>query len=159
MKVQAVVRTNMAKLALWMMPCLLLLVGVTKTESSDERTRTAIVHPLANANFKISGDPSCLSTAVEVGDPSTGPATILLKATKGCVVRWHFHTAEEQIMVVKGEFKVEMISMPAAVLVPGGFTLIPSKEKHQFTCTHRSECLLFLTIDRPFDSTWVTLGN
>lgn len=83
MKVQVVVRMKMAKLALRVMPCILLFVGVTKTESSDERTRAAIVHPLANANFKTSGDPSCLSTAVEVGDPSTGPGDDFAEGDEG----------------------------------------------------------------------------
>lgn len=74
-------------------------------------------------------------------------------------MRWHFHSAEEQLIVVKGELKVEMTTMPAAILGPGGFALIPSREKHQFTCTRKSECLMFLIIDRPFDSTWVSPGN
>ncbi len=152
-------RRMTAGLALSALSCMSLLIGARRTESLDGPPRKAIVHPLANANFKTSGDPACLSTAVELGNPETGLSTILLQSRKGCLVRWHFHTAEEQLMVVKGEVKVEMTSMPATTLGPGGFTLIPSKEKHQFTCTRKSECLVFLTIDRPFDSTWVTSAN
>jgi quercetin dioxygenase-like cupin family protein len=129
------------------------------TPASYDEPREAIVHPLANANFASDGDPACLSSAVEVGNPSSGPSTILLKADRGCVIRWHFHSAEEQLMVIKGELKIEMVSIPSVTLGPGGFVLIPSKAKHQFTCSRKSECLLFLTIDRPFDGTWVKPGN
>jgi quercetin dioxygenase-like cupin family protein len=139
-------------------PLALLLVGAATTASSDE-PRRAIIHPLANANFASDGDPACLSNAVEVGDPGTGPSTVLLKEEPGCVVRWHFHTAEEQMMVIQGELKAEMATMPATTLGPAGFVLIPGKEKHQFTCVSKSECLAFVTIAGRFDSQWATPGN
>ncbi len=134
---------------------LLLLVATAMTVSSDEPRPPAILHPLANANFKSTDDPACLATAVEIGNPSTGPSTVLLKANRGCVVRWHFHSAQEQLMVIKGELKIELTSRPSTTLSPGGFVFLPSKEKHQFTCTHKSECLFFLMIDRAYDSAWV----
>jgi hypothetical protein len=37
---------------------------------------------------------------LETGDPLTGPSTWILKARPGCVVAWHSHTAEEQLIVV-----------------------------------------------------------
>ena len=58
-------------------------------------------------------------------------------------------------MVIKGELKIELTSLAATTLSPGGFAFLPSKEKHQFTCTHKSECLFFLMIDRACDGTWV----
>jgi quercetin dioxygenase-like cupin family protein len=145
---------NFAFVAFSLIP---LLLGFGSIAFSDQPQR-AILHPAANANFKSTGDPACLASAVEAGNPSTGPSTILLKASRTCVVQWHFHLAEEQLMVIKGELKMEMTSMPATVLGPGGFALIPSKEKHQFTCSHKSDCLVFLTIDRAFDSTWAKPG-
>jgi quercetin dioxygenase-like cupin family protein len=158
MNLQISGHNKMRKRALCVVPFALLLIAVATTASSDE-PRQAIVHPLANANFASDGDPACLGSAVEVGNPSTGPSTILLKADPGCLVPWHFHSAEEQLMVIKGELKTEMASMPSTILGPGGFALIPSKEKHQFACSPKSECLLFLTIDRAFDSAWVRPGN
>ena len=140
-------------------PFFLGFTSAVTTASSDEPPPAAVLHPLANANFKSTNDPVCLATAVEVGDPSRGPSTVLLKANRGCVVRWHFHSAEEQLLVIKGELKIEETNMPATTLSPGGFALIPRKEKHQFTCSHKSECLFFLTIDRAYDSTWVRPGS
>jgi quercetin dioxygenase-like cupin family protein len=158
MNLQIISRSKRLSRALCVAPLALLLIGIAATASSDE-PRPAIVHPLANANFASDGDPACLASAVEIGNPGAGPSTILIKEEPGCVVRWHFHSAEEQMMVIKGELKAEMTSVSATVLGPGGFVLIPGKEKHQFTCTSKGECLLFLTIAGPFDSQWVKPGN
>ena len=78
---------------------------------------------------------------------------------KGCVYAWHFHTAVEEIIVIKGEFKVEMFSMPPAVLGPGGYAQVPSNEKHQYSCSAKGECLWFVRIDRVFDSKEVRPPN
>jgi quercetin dioxygenase-like cupin family protein len=137
----------------------LLAAAVLAQQNGDKTLHVPIVHPLANANFASDRDPACLSSAVEVGDPDSGPSTILIKEEPGCVVRWHFHSAEQQMMVIKGELKAEMSTVPATVLGPGGFILIPSKEKHQFTCASKSECLFFLTIEGRFDNQWVNPGN
>jgi quercetin dioxygenase-like cupin family protein len=126
---------------------------------SSDQAREPIVHPIENANFKAVADPKCVYTAVEGGDPSAGPSTVLMKADKGCFVRWHVHTAEQQVMVIKGEVRVDIAMTPTATLGPGGYVLIPSKTKHQITCGRKSECLLFLTMDRAFDSAWMPLGQ
>jgi quercetin dioxygenase-like cupin family protein len=144
---------NKTRWTLYLMPVVLLLISVGTTASSDE-PRQPIIHPLANANFASDGNPACLGNAVEAGNPSTGPSTVLLKAQKGCVVPWHSHSASEQLVVIKGAFQIEMVSVPSAILEPGDFVLIPSKEEHQFTCTPKSECLVLLMIDRAFDNKW-----
>jgi quercetin dioxygenase-like cupin family protein len=135
-----------------------LLFFTARTVSSDQ-SREPIVHPIENANFKAVADPKCVYTAVEAGDPAAGPSTVLMKADKGCFVRWHVHSAEQQLMVIKGEVRVDIALTPTATLGPGGYVLIPGKTKHQITCGRKSECLLFLTMDRPFDSSWTPLGQ
>jgi quercetin dioxygenase-like cupin family protein len=129
------------------------------TTVSSDLSREPIVHPVENANFKAVADPKCAYTAVEAGDPAAGPSTVLMKADKGCFVRWHVHSAEQQLMVIKGEVRVDIALTPTATLGPGGYVLIPGKTKHQITCGRKSECLLFLTMDRPFDSSWTQLGQ
>jgi quercetin dioxygenase-like cupin family protein len=126
---------------------------------SSDQSREPIIHPIENANYKTVADPKCVYTAVEAGDPSSGPSTVLLKADKGCFVRWHVHTAEQQLMVIKGEVKIDIALTPSATLGPGGYVLIPGKTKHQLTCGRKSECLMFLTMDRAFDSAWAPLGQ
>ncbi|MGB8543666.1 MAG: cupin domain-containing protein [Candidatus Acidiferrales bacterium] len=135
-----------------------MILCVAASASSDS-PREAIIHPLQNANFVSATEPACLSTAVEAGNPATGPSAVLVKMEKGCMDAWHFHTAAEELIVIKGELKVETFSVPPAILGPGGYAQIPSNEKHQFTCGAKSECLAFVRIDRAYDSKAVQAPN
>jgi quercetin dioxygenase-like cupin family protein len=128
------------------------LLVVAATSASSDSPREPVIHPLQNANFASHSDLPCLSTAVEAGDPSTGPSAVLVKMEKGCIYAWHFHSAVEEIIVIKGQLKVEMFSMPPAVLGSGGYAQVPSNEKHQYACSSNGECLWFVRIDRAFDS-------
>jgi hypothetical protein len=49
----------------------------------------------------------------------------------------------------------EMDGMPSTTLGPGGFAMMPSKAKHQFSCESKSGCTLFVTFDRTYDIVWV----
>ncbi len=71
------------------------LLVIIATSASSDSSRAAVIHPLQNANFASHSDLPCLSTAVEAGDPSTGPSAVLVKMEKGCIYAWHFHTAVE----------------------------------------------------------------
>ncbi len=98
--------------------------------------------------------PQCVTLAVENGDPSNGPSTILFKGTAGCQIPWHWHTPTEQVMVVTGSAKVEMKDGgKTANLGPGGYALMPSKHVHRFTCS--TECTAFVASDAAFDIHYV----
>lgn len=71
------------------------LLVVTATSASSDSPREPVIHPLQNAKFASASDLTCLSTAVEAGNPSTGPSAVLVKMEKGCIYAWHFHTAVE----------------------------------------------------------------
>ncbi|HZO52046.1 MAG TPA: cupin domain-containing protein [Bryobacteraceae bacterium] len=101
----------------------------------------------------IPGMPACVVSAVENGDPSKGPSTIVFKASAGCKIPWHWHTPMEQVMIVSGSAKVEMKGGSTAVLGPGGYARMPSKHVHQFTCT--SACTAFVNSDGVFDIHYV----
>lgn len=49
---------------------------------------------------KNPGLPDCLSLAVERGDPSKEASILLVEGTKGCMAPWHFHSPNEQLMMV-----------------------------------------------------------
>jgi quercetin dioxygenase-like cupin family protein len=129
-----------------------ILLLVAATSASSDSPREPVIHPLENANFASASDLTCLSTAVEAGNPSTRPSAVLVKMEKGCMASWHFHTAAEELIVIKGERKVEISSMPPEILGPGGYAQVPSNEKHQYACSAKGECLWFVRIDRAFDS-------
>ena len=65
-----------------------------------EDAMTGTVKPFESVPFAPERDVACLASALETGDPLTGPSTWILKARPGCVVAWHSHTAEEQLIVV-----------------------------------------------------------
>jgi quercetin dioxygenase-like cupin family protein len=115
----------------------------------------AQIRPLPAVKFEQDDDVKCLASAVESGDPAKGPSTIILKAPPNCLVPWHFHTAQEQLIVVQGNVQTEMQGMSARPLGPGGFARMPGKAKHQFSCQSKTACVMFVTFDRTYDIFWV----
>ena len=93
--------------------------------------------------------PTCLTGAVEHGDPSNGPATFLVRGTKGCDVPMHFHTPVEQVVMVSGTARLEMKGDQPRILKAGAFAIAPSRHPHHFTCT--SACEFYVVSDGPFD--------
>ena len=113
-----------------------------------------VLRKLAENKFApLAGLPSCVTMAVESGDPSKGPSVIVFKGSAGCLIPWHWHTATEHVMIVSGSAKVEMKGGSSAILGPGGYALMPSKHVHQFTCT--TACAAFINSDRAFDIHYV----
>ena len=115
---------------------------------------TGHVTPFESAPFETDPDVPCLSSALETGDLQTGPSTLILKAPPGCVVPWHSHTAEEQLIVVRGTVLAEMTGHPLTKLDPGGFAVMGSHMAHQFTCKGNAPCVMFVTFDGPYDIKW-----
>jgi quercetin dioxygenase-like cupin family protein len=131
--------------------CLAVLTGAA---ALAEGSATGAVKPLRSVQFSPDSDVKCLSSAIETGDPTTGHSTWILKAPPGCVVPWHSHTAEEQLIIVSGAVLAEMTDHPPTRLGPGGFAMMGSHMPHQFSCQGRSACLMFVTFDRAYDITW-----
>jgi quercetin dioxygenase-like cupin family protein len=120
-----------------------------------QTSKPGIVRQLADVKFPAGDGPDCLQFVLENGDLKTGPTTAIMKAAPKCVVPPHYHTAEEQLIIVKGEVSTGMEGMADTVLGPGGFAMMPSKAPHWFTCTAKEECLMFVTFDRAYDIVWI----
>ncbi|HEY5994110.1 MAG TPA: cupin domain-containing protein [Gallionellaceae bacterium] len=97
----------------------------------------------------IPGLPTCLSGAVEAGNPMTGPGFVLAKLKTGCKIPWHWHTAGENVLVVSGKGRIDMVDAKSKVLTAAGFVSLPSHHIHQFTC--KSKCTLLIHTDAAFD--------
>jgi quercetin dioxygenase-like cupin family protein len=134
----------------------LLLVAVALPGPMGQAEEHHGMMPLAKVKFLADDDVKCLSYAVESGDPDHGASTMILKAPPGCVVPWHYHTAREELMVARGSVLTEMEGMQSTTLEAGGFGTMRGGEKHQFTCTRKSECILFVTFDQAYDIHWVS---
>jgi quercetin dioxygenase-like cupin family protein len=78
--------------------------------------------------------PDCYTYAVERGDPETGPSVTLSKLASGCKVPWHIHSANAQVLFVRGSFQLMMKGQPAQILSQGAYAYIPAEHKHQETC-------------------------
>jgi quercetin dioxygenase-like cupin family protein len=139
-------------------PCISTIIAATMLSGVSafaQSPRGGHATPLDQVKFKAGKKIPCLSGAPEAGDPDTGPSTEILKAAKDCVVPWHYHTAEEQLIVAGGTVITEMEGMPAATLERGGFAVMGSKQKHQFTCKSDEPCILFVSFSQKYDIFWV----
>jgi quercetin dioxygenase-like cupin family protein len=112
-----------------------------------------VVTPQSVKFIQIPGMPSCASAAILRGDPRTGPAWVLLKLASGCRVPWHWHTANEDLLVISGQGSLPMKDGPPLPFVPGAYASLPSKHVHQAICTR--SCLFFNSADAAFDVHYV----
>ena len=97
--------------------------------------------------------PDCATAAILRGNPRSGPAWVLLKLASGCEVPWHWHTANETLVVISGYGTVAMKDGPPLRFVPGAYASLPSHHMHRARCS--STCLLFNGADAAFDIHYV----
>jgi quercetin dioxygenase-like cupin family protein len=135
-------------------PFVLLFLAAAASLSSQEQ-RHGVVRPLSDVKFQPDDDVKCLDSTLENGDPAKGASTFILRAAPNCLVPWHYHTAEEQLIVVSGDVEAGMGGVSPRVLQAGGFAMMPGKEKHWFSCKSKAGCLMFVTFDRAYDIFWV----
>ncbi len=108
----------------------LLIVLAAVASSQGQTPHHGVVTPLASAKLASDGAPASLKSALENGDPDTGASTSVLEAAPGCVVPAHYHTGEEQLMIVRGDVLTGMEGMSKQTLAPGGFAMMPGKAMH-----------------------------
>jgi quercetin dioxygenase-like cupin family protein len=138
---------------------LALLPAAVMGNSADPATTAApsaphLITPLKDAPLVQDGDVKCLQSALENGDPDTGPSTFLLKAPAGCRVAAHYHSAEEQMIVIQGEVLTGMKGMRSVTLTAGGVAVMPSKAVHWFSCRGKEPCLMVVTFNQKYDIVW-----
>ena len=131
--------------------CFVIFIGAA---ALAEDAATGVIRPLSSVKFSVDNDVKCLLSAVETGDPTTSRSTLILKASSGCVVPWHYHTAEEQLIVISGTVLAEMADQQPTRLGPGGFAVMGGRMPHQFTCQSQVACLMIIAFDRPYDIYW-----
>jgi quercetin dioxygenase-like cupin family protein len=98
--------------------------------------------------------PSCATLAPTHGDPFKGAATIAIKATSGCKIPWHWHTAGESLIFISGKGKIEMKDGNMSDTLGAGDTVyLPGKHHHQFTCV--AACTFYDVTEGTFDIHYV----
>jgi hypothetical protein len=140
----------MARLLSIGMAAVVLAIG----NAAAQQPMKGAITPFESLSLAQDGDVACLRSALETGNAQTGPSTWILKAPPGCVVPWHWHTAQEQLLVVAGDVRAEMTDHPPTLLQAGGFALMAGRMAHQFTCQGLQPCLMFVTFDGAYDIRW-----
>jgi mannose-6-phosphate isomerase-like protein (cupin superfamily) len=112
-----------------------------------------VVDPATAKYIAIPDMPPCVTAAILRGDPRSGPAWVLLKLTAGCRVPSHWHTANEDLVVISGQGTIAMDAGPPLRFVPGALAALPSHHVHHASCTRT--CLLFSIADAAFDIHYV----
>jgi quercetin dioxygenase-like cupin family protein len=97
--------------------------------------------------------PGCASAAILRGNPRWGAAWVLLKLDSGCRVPLHWHTPNEDLVVISGQGTLSMKDGPSLQFAPGAYTSLPSHHMHQASCTR--SCLFFNSADGAFDIHYV----
>jgi quercetin dioxygenase-like cupin family protein len=131
---------------------ILLVLGTARAQPAADQ---AGARNMSEVRFGPSaGLPTCVQIASESGDPAHGAFVALGRAKTGCAVPWHWHTGNEQLLIVEGIARVQMKDMGKPVaLRAGGFAVMPSRHIHEFRCTEA--CTFFITSDQRFDIHYV----
>ncbi|MFY9582882.1 MAG: cupin domain-containing protein [Candidatus Acidiferrales bacterium] len=101
------------------------------------------------------GAPDCVYSSPAHGDPSTGPSTFLGKFDAGCTVPWHWHTANENIVLLSGLFQLTAKGEKPIVIKSGDYAFMPARHVHQAKCAGSKPCTFYVSLDAAFDIRYV----
>jgi quercetin dioxygenase-like cupin family protein len=111
-----------------------------------------LLQKASTAKFiSVPGVPACTTLASLRGDMGKTPSTMMVRMTTGCVVPFHWHTPSEEIVVLQGSPFAQMLGQRPYFLKLGSYSQLPSHHVHRFKCVSKSDCLMFLAADGPFD--------
>jgi mannose-6-phosphate isomerase-like protein (cupin superfamily) len=128
-------------------------VGKPVPTHADDTAQIITLNPATLKFTPIPDMPGCASAGILRGDPRRGPAWVFLKLGSGCRVPWHWHTANETLLVISGRGTVAMKDGPPLQFAPGAYASLPSHHVHQTSCSRA--CLLFNSADAAFDIHYV----
>ena len=127
----------------------LLLTLAIPPARADGPFEMKTLNPQTVKYIPIPDMPACATAAILRGNPRSGAAWVYLKLDSGCRVPWHWHTANESLVVISGHGTLEMKDGPTMQLTPGAYAALPSHHQHQSIC--KRSCLFFNAADDAFD--------
>ena len=131
----------------------MIVVGSVATTVAQEPRQMISVDPHTLKFDRVPGLPSCAVAAPLRGDPSKEASVLLIKSTAGCRVPWHWHTANEDLLIVSGRGQLDMKDGKSLVLEPGAYASLPSHHLHQ--ASFSTNAMFFNSADGPFDIHYV----
>lgn len=145
-------RSNRIRALITMLGAAAVVGGSAPTHAKDT-DQMVTMDPRTLKFAPIPGLPPCVSGAILRGDPRSGPAWVLLKFASGCRVPWHWHTANEDLVVISGRGLLTMKDVPSLQFAPGAYTSLPSHHMHTASCSRA--CLLLSSADGAYDIHYV----
>ena len=140
------------RLVAWCLLCIVIVAG-SAVQSAQAEDKMVYAASATSKFANLPGTPQCIKASVANGDPEKGPSVLLAKGTPGCKVPWHWHTPNEQVMIISGQGKLEMKGAKPMLVHSADYLSLSSKQAHQFTCL--SACTMFISADAVFDIHYV----
>jgi quercetin dioxygenase-like cupin family protein len=132
--------------------CLAVPTSLLAQESFDH----PVVKLAATAQLaSVANVPECITAVANRGNPDNGPTFFFTRTTPGCIAPWHWHTPNEQVMMVSGIFRMEMQGEKPVLLRRGDFAIMPAHHVGRFTCISSVPCVSFVYSDGAFDIHYV----
>ncbi len=116
---------------------------------------TAFVAPAGSTKFmNLPFLPRCMMGSIKQGDPRIGPSVVLARIASGCVIPWHWHSANTRLIFLSGYGTHTMKGTNASTDVRAGdFIYLPARQAHFFRCI--STCIAYNISDRRDVVHWI----
>jgi len=132
------------------------LCGVVSCVFAQETADKPAIVRGNNAKFSVApGLPDCVTIAPAHGDPFKGASAIILKVDSGCVVPWHWHTANESLVPLSGLMQLTAKGEKPQVVAIGDFAYMPTQHVHMTKCASTKPCTSILQVDAALDIHYV----
>lgn len=120
--------------------------------AADAPPKPVVLEHYSQAKFAaIPSLPACTKMVGMRGDPSKGPSSLMVQMDGGCAATLHWHTANEEMLILQGVAKAQVAGQPEVELKAGSYMLLPAKSHHKFRCVSKEPCILFDVADTAFD--------
>jgi quercetin dioxygenase-like cupin family protein len=129
-------------------------VAQPATLRAQQSQESPVDRHLADAKFvPIPNAPDCFLAVIDHGQPEKEASVMLMKASAGCSVPWHWHISNEQIMMLTGTARSQVRGDKDVVLRSGDYFFVPPHHVMRFACV--GSCTLFLYTGGPFEIHYV----
>ena len=92
----------------------------------------------------------CQAAILRLG-PDGRNSDVLYRIPAGMSLQTHWHTSQERLILISGEFHVEFDDHPPLVMQAGSYGWVPPEIPHSARCADRGTCLLFVAFVDPPD--------
>ena len=123
--------------------------------AQDAPVKPILSRSSAQTYAPVHGVPDCATMAVLRGDPNTTSSVVEIKLTPGCLVPWHWHSVNENVVPLTGLLERSMKDEQPVILVSGDYNFLPAKHIHQDKCSGSKPCSAIVFVDGPFDIHYV----